>query len=139
MGNSSCFNVLERNYSTSLSPQSDKGAETDGTALGLAGMRRIKEKQIALYERGSARTPAARLAARKANRERHPTSALRDVPLAGHLFTFSLSLSVAQIDTPPLQPAAPAFMSYGFVLVRVRVRRANTQSRGDHHLRITSR
>ena len=50
-----------------------------------------------------------------------PTFALRDVPLAGHFITFSLCLSVARIDTPPLQPAASAFVSYGFALVRVRV------------------
>ena len=49
-----------------------------------------------------------------------PTFALRDVPLAGHFITFSLRLSVARIDTPPLRPAALAFVSYGFVLVRVR-------------------
>ena len=35
-----------------------------------------------------------------------PTSALRDVQLAGHFITFSLCLSVARIDKPPLQPAA---------------------------------
>ena len=51
-----------------------------------------------------------------------PTFALRGVPLAGLFITFSLCLSVARIDTPPLQPAALAFVSYGFVLVRVRVR-----------------
>ena len=50
-----------------------------------------------------------------------PTFALRDIPLAGHFINFSLCLSVARIDTPPLQPAALAFVSYGFVLVRVRV------------------
>ena len=35
--------------------------------------------------------------------------------------TFSLCLSVARIDTPPLQPASLVFVSYGFVLARVRV------------------
>ena len=45
--------------------------------------------------------------------------ALRDVPLAGHFITFSLCFFVARIDTPPLQPAALAFVSYGFVLIRV--------------------
>ena len=43
------------------------------------------------------------------------------VPEAGRC-TFSLFLSVARIDTPPLKPAALAFVSYGFVLARVRVR-----------------
>ena len=32
------------------------------------------------------------------------------VPLAGHFTTFPLCLSVARIDTPPLQPAALAFV-----------------------------
>ena len=38
-----------------------------------------------------------------------------------HFITFPLCLSVTRIDTPPLQPEAVAFVSYGFVLVRVRV------------------
>ena len=50
------------------------------------------------------------------------TFALRDIPLAGHFITFSLCLSVARIDTPPLHPAALSFVSYGILLVRVRVR-----------------
>ena len=50
-----------------------------------------------------------------------PTFALGNVPLAGYFITFSLCLSVARIDSPPIQPAALAFVSYGFVLVRVRV------------------
>ena len=37
-----------------------------------------------------------------------PTFALRDTPLAGHS-----NLPVARIDTPPLLPAALAFVSYG--------------------------
>ena len=37
---------------------------------------------------------------------------------------FSLCLSVARIDTPTLQPAAQAFVPYGFVLLRVRRREA---------------
>ena len=48
-----------------------------------------------------------------------PTSALRDVPLAGNFITFSLCLSVVRIGAPPLQPAALPFVPYGFVLVRV--------------------
>ena len=47
------------------------------------------------------------------------TSALRGVPLARHFITFSMCLSVAQIDTPLLQPEA---LAYGFVLVPFRVR-----------------
>ena len=66
----------------------------------------------------------APLAARRANRWGTFIFALRGAPLAGHFITFSLCLSVARIDTPPLQPAALAFVSYGFVLVRVRVRDA---------------
>ena len=46
---------------------------------------------------------------------------LRDITLAGYFTSFSLCLTVARVDTPPLQPAAFAFVSYGFVLVRVRV------------------
>ena len=34
----------------------------------------------------------------------------------------AVCLSVARIDTPPLQPVALAFVSYGLVLVGVRVR-----------------
>ena len=47
----------------------------------------------------------------------------RVILLAGHSIAFSLCLSVALIDTPPLQPAALAFVAYGFVLVRARVGR----------------
>ena len=38
-------------------------------------------------------------------------------------------MSVARIDTPPLQPAALVFVSYGFVFVRVRVRDKNLGKR----------
>ena len=41
-------------------------------------------------------------------------------PLAGHIIAFAL-LSVARIETPPLQPAAVFFVPYSYVLVRVRV------------------
>ena len=71
------------------------------------------------YERGAARAPAARLAARRANRGGTPTFALWKVPLAGHSFNFSLCLAVARTDTPPLQSAAFVFVSCGSVLVRV--------------------
>ena len=55
-----------------------------------------------------------------------------DVPLAGNFITFSLCVSVARIDMPPLQPTALAFVSYGFVLVRVRVRVAAADFRKAH-------
>ena len=58
-----------------------------------------------------------------------PTFALRGAATAGHFITFSLGLSVARIDTPPLQFAALVFMSYGFVLVRVRVPTMKTRAR----------
>ena len=46
-----------------------------------------------------------------------PTFAMRDVLLAGNSASFSLCLSFALIEAPVLQPAALAFVSYGFVLV----------------------
>ena len=51
----------------------------------------------------------------------HSSNLKRDSERA-RVITFPLCLSVAQIDTAPHQPAEPAFVSCGFVLVRVRDR-----------------
>ena len=39
-----------------------------------------------------------------------------------------IGLSVTRIETPPLQPAVLAFVSYWVVLVRVRVREENPKA-----------
>ena len=58
-------------------------------------------------------------------------TALRHMGSNMYPIYFSLCLSVARIDTPPLQPAAFAFVSYGYVLVRAQVRVRSTPNHPD--------
>ena len=71
---------------------------------GLAGMNRVKEMNMAIWERSRKNTCGPNSSENEPIERGTPTFALRKVPLDGHFITFSLCLSVARIDTPPLQP-----------------------------------
>ena len=102
---------------------SDEETETNGTTLSLASMTRIKEKKKR-FERGAERAPAARLAARRANRGGHT-----HLRVEGHSTSWTIYYLFAFLVCCANRHAPTSTHSIGFCVIWVSISSSSSKSK----------